>query len=63
MYRDTCHVPPLGMIDDVAGIAYCQNSSILSNAIINEKIEAKKLQFNLTKCFNMHVGSILKCSL
>ena len=57
VYREACHVPPLGMIDDVAGIAQCQNSSILLNAIINAKIEAKKLQFNLTKCFNMHVGS------
>ena len=48
VYRDACYVPPLGMIDDVAGIAHCKTNSIILNAIINAKIEAKKLQFNLT---------------
>ena len=55
-YRDSCAVPPLGMIDDIAGIAECKDDSIVLNAIVNAKIESKKLQFNLTKCVNMHIG-------
>ena len=56
IYRDACAVPPLGMIDDVAGIAQCKDDSNMLNAIINAKIETKKLEFNLTKCVNMHIG-------
>ena len=55
-YKDACAVPPLGMIDDIAGVAKCQDSSVVLNAIINSKIESKKLEFNMKKCFNMHVG-------
>ena len=44
------------MIDDVAGIAQCKDDSNMLNAIINSKIETKKLEFNLTKCVNMHIG-------
>ena len=55
-YRDVCTVVPLGMIDDIAAVAECNSNSLILNSIINAKIEAKKLQFNLTKCFNMHIG-------
>ena len=51
-----CAVPSLSMIDDIAGIANCKENSIILNAIINAKIEGKKLQFNVKKCVNMHVG-------
>ena len=44
------------MIDDIAGVANCQEKSVILNSIINAKIEAKKLQFNFKKCVNMHVG-------
>ena len=44
------------MIDDIAGVANCKDESIVLNSIINAKIEAKKLKFNLTKCINMHIG-------
>ena len=56
IYRDACYVPPLGMIDDIASIAQCKDNSIIINAIVNAKIESKKLQFNFKKCVNMHVG-------
>ena len=46
IYRDACYVPPLGMIDDIASIAQCKDNSIIINAIVNAKIESKKLQFN-----------------
>ena len=55
-YRNVCAVPPLSMIDDIAGIAKCNEDSIILNTIVNTKIETKKLQFNLKKCVNMHVG-------
>ena len=55
-YKDMCNIPSLGMIDDIAGVANCQEKSVILNSIINAKIEAKKLQFNFKKCVNMHVG-------
>ena len=56
VYKESCYVPPLGMIDDIAGIAQCKDNSIILNSIVNSKIESKKLQFNLKKCVNMHIG-------
>ena len=44
------------MIDDIAAISECGDNSIVLNSIINAKIETKKLQFNLKKSLNMHVG-------
>ena len=55
-YRDACTVPPLCMIDDIAGISQCNEKSVILNSIVNAKIESKKLQFNLKKCVNMHIG-------
>ena len=45
------------MIDDVASFAQCGPQSVVTNAIINAKIESKKLEFGPTKCFNIHVGT------
>ena len=55
-YKNACLVPPLGMIDDIAAMSHCGDNSIIQNAIINTKIETKKLRFNYKKCVNMHVG-------
>ena len=55
-YKNACAVPPLGMIDDICGVANCGDESIILNAIVNTKIETKKLQFNQKKCVYMHVG-------
>ena len=44
------------MIDDICGVANCGDDSIILNAIVNTKIETKKLQFNQKKCVYMHVG-------
>ena len=44
------------MIDDIAGVSECNENSVILNSIINAKIESKKLEFNLTKCVNMHIG-------
>ena len=56
LYNDCVSVPPLQMIDDLASFSTCSPQSIITNAIINGKIEAKKLQFGKTKCFNIHIG-------
>ena len=56
LYNDCVSVPPLQMIDDLASFSTCSPQSIITNAIINGKIEAKKLQFGQTKCFNIHIG-------
>ena len=44
------------MIDHVAGVSECNENSVILNSIINAKIESKKLEFNLKKCVNMHIG-------
>ena len=50
-------VPPLELIDDVASFSLCSPQSIVTNAIINAKIESKKLELGPTKCVNLHIGS------
>jgi hypothetical protein len=52
-YNDCVAVPPLQMIDDLASFSLCSPDSIITNAIINGKIEAKKLEFGAKKCFNI----------
>ena len=56
LYKNCVSVPPLSMCDDVVSVARCGIDSIKTNAIINSKIESKKLEFGPTKCFNIHVG-------
>ena len=56
IYKGGVYLPPLSMCDDVASISLCGVESIKTNAIINAKIESKKLEFGPTKCFNIHVG-------
>ena len=56
MYNGCVAVPPLQMIDDVASFSPCSSQSIVTNAIINGKIESKKLEFGPTKCYNLHIG-------
>ena len=55
-YKETCYVPPLGMIDDIAGVSECNEKSIIQNAIINAKVESKKQEFNVMKCAQLHIG-------
>ena len=49
--------PPLGMIDDIASFAMSGPDAIKTNAIINAKIESKKLEFGPSKCYNIHIGN------
>ena len=46
LYRGVLRLSALGMIDDLACAAKCGFASVKINAIINWKINAKRLQFN-----------------
>ena len=56
MYKDLVAVPALGMVDDVVAFNRCGADAIISNAVINNKIESKRLEFGPSKCVQMHVG-------
>ena len=45
-YRNAVSIPPLGMIDDLAAIAICGPESVILSAVINAKINMKKMVFN-----------------
>ena len=55
-YRQAVTKPPLGMIDDLASVAYCGPQSVILNAVINAKVSMKRLEFNKTKCVKLHVS-------
>ena len=56
LYKNAINVPSLGMIDDIASFSLSGPNAIMTNAIINSKIESKKLEFGPTKCYNIHIG-------
>ena len=43
------------MIDDLAAVAKCGPESIILNAVINGKINMKRLEFNQKKCVKLHI--------
>ena len=45
-YRNAVTIPPLGMIDDLAAVAKCRPQSVILNAVINAKINMKRMEFN-----------------
>ena len=62
VYKDTVHLLPLSMVDDLLGFSECNNKSISLNTFINTHIEMKKLRFHTpdvsgkSKCHKIHVG-------
>ena len=54
-YKSTIDVPALAMIDDVLGMACCGDKSVELNAIINAKMETRKLRLSDDKCFKIHI--------
>ena len=56
-YKNSVPIPQLSMIDDLLNISECGIQSVEGNAIVNIKIEMKKLEFNENKCNNIHVGA------
>ena len=45
------------MVDDLVCLYVCGINSVKINAFINAKTNLKKLQFGVSKCHKMHVGS------
>ena len=56
MYKGQIGVPPLAMIDDVICPAVCGLNSVEVTAFINAKSSAKKIQFGVDKCHQLHIG-------
>ena len=50
-YNGIVDIPPLNMMDDCLSITECGNDTLMMNAIINAKIETKKLRLSCDKCF------------
>ena len=55
-YNGSCYVPTMGFIDDTFAASRCGAQSVMMNAVINTFIESKKLYFNASKCYVIHVG-------
>ena len=58
LYKKAVYIPPLGMIDDIITFALSGTNAIKTNAIVNSKIESKKLEFGGNKCYNIHIGKL-----
>ena len=56
-YKGVVSVPPLGMVDDELTVAQCGMQSTLTNVVMNNFTESKKLQFGVKKCNKMHIGN------
>ena len=56
-------IPPLALIDDIISITNCGADSIEANAVVNMKIESKKLRLSKDKCAQIHVSksNLAKC--
>ena len=54
-YKQTVDVPSLAMIDDILGLSSCGDESIELNALVNAKMENKKLRLSEDKCFKIHI--------
>ena len=55
-YKNIIEVPALSMVDDVIGITTCSDEAVKLNAIINVKMESKKLRLSQDKCFKLHIS-------
>ena len=47
----------MALMDDVLSVSTCGIKSVEMNALINSKIEGKKLRLNQKKCHKMHIRS------
>ena len=62
-YKGVVKIPPLAFIDDILAVTKCSINSIKMNALIQSKVQCKKLELSETKCFKMHIGKDkLNCS-
>ena len=57
LYKNKVPIPTLGMVDDLLNISKCGHESLINNVTQNTKNEAKKLNFNQSKCHKIHIGA------
>ena len=55
-YKNCVKIPPLEMIDDVLTITDCSSKSVKMNALVQSKVDCKKLELSDSKCYKMHLG-------
>ena len=55
-YKGVVNIPPLEFVDDIMTITKCSLDTVKINALVQSKVECKKLELSDTKCFKMHVG-------
>ena len=55
-YKNVLSTVPLALIDDCLGISLCGTDAVEMNAILNTKIDAKKLRLSTDKCTHMHIS-------
>ena len=55
-YKGFVKIPPLGFVDDVLTTTKCSLNSIKMNALMQSKVQCKRLELSETKCFKMHDG-------
>jgi hypothetical protein len=63
-YINTVTIPPLGIIDELAAVTKCGLQSVILNAVINAKINMKRMEFNQSKCKKIHIcksKTLFKC--
>ena len=62
LYKDMVNVPPLACVDDLLGVAKCNQDSLNLNIFLTTQIELKKLKFHVpdkngkSKCHKLHIG-------
>ena len=56
-YKGLILIPPLEMIDDILMVSKCGPQAVEANAVLNTKIESKKLRLSRDKCYHMHVSN------
>ena len=56
-YRDTVHVPPLEMVDDIISASKCGPTTVALNAAVNSFVERKKLKLSTDKCARINIGN------
>ena len=55
-YKEIVFIPPLSIFDDVLTVSKCGSQSLEMNAILNSKMESKKLRLSADKCYQIHIS-------
>ena len=56
-YKDCVKIPVLTFVDDALAVTECGPASVKMNAYMTSKVDTKKLELGLSKCFKMHIGN------